>query len=224
MRNLLATVMLGLALTFSVGHASASPHPSSDEMKNGDDYVLCVEQLGEEEWLMSQWVEDGASCRFSIPPYGVMVRLDYGEMSITPSEGIITQGVARVYTAGMPFRVIGDQVHLVSSNDIVDLIVEDDLTIILSKEGEASVVSCEQSLDPNCVRRGYYLLEGHLLALKSNGALYAWEDEECRDIRPKADGCNASTGNGVQGTPPLITFLFLTALWLWRRQRKRRTL
>jgi len=226
MRILIPAIMLGLALNLPVGQVSASPRPSRGGMKNGDnDYELCVETLVDgEEWVMRQWQEDGASCRFSIPPFGVMVRLDYGEMLITQSEGIITQGIARVYTDGMPFRVIGDQVHLVSSNDIVDLVVEDGLTIILSQEGEASVVSCEQSLDPACVRRGYYLLKGHLLALKSNGALYAWEDEECQDIRPNADGCNASAGNGVPGTPPLITFLCLTAMWLWRRQRKRRTL
>ncbi len=222
MRNAIATFMLGLALSLPVGQASASPQPSDAGVQNGDnDYVLCVEQLGEEEWLVHQWVEDGAPCRFSIPPYGVMVRLDYGEMIITPSEGMIEHGTARVYTAGMPFRVIGDQAHLVSSNDIVDLVVEDGLTVILSKEGEASVVSCEMSLDPNCVRRGYYLLEGHLLALKSNGALYAWEDEECRDISPKSSGCNAAAGYGGPGPLSLLGFLFLTASWFWRRRSRR---
>ncbi len=221
MRNLIAAVMLGLVLTLPVMHASASPRPKRSGMKNGDDYIICVEQLGDEKWLMSQWVEDGAPCRFSIPPYGVMVRLDYGEMVITPSEGIFTHGLARVYTAGMPFRVLGDQVHTISSSDIVDIEVGDGLTIILSQKGMTSVVSCGESPDPNCVNRGYYLLEGHLLALKSNGALYAWEDEKFRDIRPDQGGCNVAKGLGLNWSLHLLTFVILTAMWLLRRRKKR---
>lgn len=221
MRNSIAAVMLGLVLTLPVMHASASPRPKRGGMKNGDNYIICVEQLGDEEWLMSQWVENGAPCRFSIPPYGVMVRLDYGEMIITPSEGIFTHGLARVYTAGMPFRVLGDQVHTVSSSDIVDIEVGDGLTIILSQEGMTSVVSCGESPDPNCVKRGYYLLEGHLLALKSNGALYAWEDENCRDIRPDPGGCNVAKGLGLNWSLSFLTFIIFTAMWLLRRCKKR---
>jgi hypothetical protein len=212
MRNLIAAAMLGLALTFSVGHAGASPSP-----ENGED-ILCVEQLGDEKWLISQWAENGDPCRFSIPPYGVMVRLDYGEMEISPSEGVFTYGLARVYTAGMPFRVIGDQVHTISSNDIVDVEVGDGLTIILSKEGESSVVSCGESPDPDCVRRGFYLLEGHLLALKSNGALYAWEDESGKSIDPTNRGCNAAAKGGARVK---LLFIILTVLWLLRRRKKR---
>jgi len=217
--------MLSLALSLPVGPVGASPRENEMTPKNGgengDDYISCVEELViGEEWVVRQWQDNGAACRFSVPPYGVMVRVDYGEMFVTPSEGIFEYGTARVYTAGIPFRVVGDQSHLISSNDIVDLVVEDGLTSILSEEGETSVISCEMSLDPNCVRRGFYLMKGHFLVLESNGAVYAWEDENYQDIIPTDSGCNASAGNEGPGPSSLLTFLCLTALWLWRRRSR----
>lgn len=223
MQNLIVAVMLSLALALTAGPASASPAdstPAEVGRKDGDGYILCVEELGPDEWVMRQWDEDGPSCRFALPLDGVFVRLDYGEMLVTPHEGVSTECIARVYTAGAPFEVIGDGAHLIASENIVDVVVQKGTTYILSKEGKTDVISCERAQNPSCVKRGFLLLEGDLLGLESNGDLCVWEDSSGQDLRYTKGGCNAAAGYPKPSWPGLAAFL-LTALWLLRRRKKR---
>ncbi|MBD3156869.1 hypothetical protein GF369_03500 [Candidatus Peregrinibacteria bacterium] len=177
----------------------------------------CQEELPDGKWRMVMTGEEDKPCNLNFNN-GVFIRLWEGEIVTTESEGNFMRGIVRVYTSGLPYRLIGDERHLIEPNATADIVVKDNFTHILSKEGRTSVIACELSEDEACMRRGFALLEGDMITLQRDGQLYAWEDAEGHDLTMKSGGCSVS-----KGRPPCLWVILAlwTLMWLRRRSVKR---
>jgi hypothetical protein len=181
--------------------------------------VECVQELLDGSWQATGAGEIEPPCIFNVPS-GVLLKIWEGEVNTTKTVGKITRGMIRVYTSGLPYRLIGDTRHLVEPNATIDVVIEDDLTHILSKEGETSVIACSEAEDSTCVKRGFFLLEGDRITLQRDGQVYAWENSEGDDLTMTDNGgCNVGVGKSTQSKPWLMV-LILTLLWLKRRERR----
>lgn len=183
----------------------------------GGTAVECAEELPDGSWRMVMTGDEEAPCSLNLPN-GVFIRLWEGEIVTTETEGDFMRGIVRVYTSGLPYRLIGDERHLIEPNATADIVVKDHFTHILSREERTSVIACEMSEDEACMHRGFTLLEGDVITLQRDGHLYAWEDAEGNDLTMKSGGCSVSNGR----PPNLWVLLALwTLMWLRRRSVKR---
>lgn len=204
MRLLEAAVVSGL-LTFCSANAVGAPRP------NEDDRPSCVEMVGEDEYFLSNPEGAEFDCLFLANEAGTLIRLRQGEMVVTRETGILMRGTARIYTAGIPFSIIGDQVHLIDPDNVLDVIVEGNLTYILSKEGCTDVIGCYENEGRS---KSFFLEQGDLLVLYRSGSVYAWEDAEGNSR--VSDGCAQGHSKNARG---LFWFLPFTAVLLWLRRR-----
>jgi len=207
MRLIEAAVVSGL-LTLISANAVGNPRP-----KNGNDRPSCVSEVGEGEYLMSNPEGAEVDCLFLANEAGTLIRLRQGEMIVQRETGILMHGTARIYTAGIPFSIIGDQAHLIEPDDVVDVIVEGDETLILSKEGCTGVTACFESEKH---KKSYFLEQGDLLVLYRNGVVYAWEDAEGNSRI--SDGCSQANSQSARG---FLWFLLLAVLLRLRRRSLR---
>lgn len=198
------------------GSAVVVKRETQHVFKNGGDgdVIDCVELLPDGSFRVKALGEGFPPCRIGFSS-GVQIRVDEGEIITTETEGNSVHGMIRVYTSGLPYRLFGDQVHLIEPNAIADVIVENNLTYIFSKEGDTSVVACEASHEVTCVQREFHLLEGDMLILTKTGHINDWEDSEGNSLSPESGGC--STGGGAPSN------LWVLVLWtlMWFRRRKR---
>ncbi|MBA4336439.1 hypothetical protein C0416_01520 [bacterium] len=188
-------------------------------LKNVDtdsDDIDCMELLPDGTVRMVMTGDEPSPCRLGYAS-GLMLRLDKGYFVTSETEGILTQGLLRAYTSGIPYRIIGDSRHLVEPNATADIVVEENFTHVLSKEGETSVIACEMSEDPACIKRGFLLLEGDMITLQRDGQVYAWENSQGDDLSLKEQG-GCSTGKGRTSSPWIMMALFWTLMWLRRRK------
>ena len=178
----------------------------------------CAQEFPKGLWHMTMEGDEEAPCSLNLPN-GVFIRLWKGEIVTTETEGDFMRGIVRVYTSGLPYRLIGDERHLIEPNLTADVIVEDNFTHILSREGRTSVISCEVSGEQDCIHRGFNLLEGDVITLQRDGQLYAWEDAEGHDLSLQSDG-GCSVSNGRPSSLWLILLALWTLTWLRRHQFK----
>lgn len=190
----------------------------SGVLKNGDtDSELdCMELLPDGRVRMVMTGDEPVPCRLGFAS-GLQIRLDEGELVTSETEGIFTRGFLRVYTSGIPYRLLGDQKHLVEPSATVDVVVEDSFTHVLSKEGQTTVVACEESDDPACVKRGFFLLQGDFITLERDGQVYDWQNSQGDDLALKEEG-GCSTGKGGSSSPWVVLALMWTLMWLRRRK------
>jgi len=185
--------------------------------KVGESGVQCVQDLFDGSWEATGAGKTEDPCVFNVPS-GVLLKIWEGTVNTTTTKGRITHGMLRVYTSGIPYRLIGDTRHLIEPNATIDVVIEDNLTHILSKEGETSVVACAEAEDSTCVKRGFFLLQGDRITLQRDGQVYAWENSEGEDLTMMGDGgCNVGKG---AGSSPWFMVAILTLLWLRRRERR----
>lgn len=202
--------------------ADAWPIPDGVQKDGGGSVIQCVEELPDGSLKMSVDGYSEIPCSLNLPN-GVFLRLWQGEIITTATEGSCTHGtMARVYTSGLPFKLFGDQRHLIEPNATVEIVIEEHLTHVLSKEGRTSVVACEVSEDSACVRRGFTLLEGDLITLMREGQVYAWENAEGDDLTLESDG-GCSVGPRQSGSRPSLWIIMMiwTLMWLRRRSMMR---
>lgn len=155
-------------------------------------------------------------CRLNFSD-GLHIRLDEGEIITTNREGNAMHGILRVYTSGLPYRLFGDQRHLIEANAIIDVVIEDTFTHVLSKEGQTSVIACETSEDNACIRRGFTLLEGDRITLTRDGQVYTWENFEGDDLTLEGSG-GCSVGGNAKPSLWAIMALLWTLMWFRRRR------
>ncbi len=200
--------------------AVAVKRPTPGVLKNGDSGVIqCAEELPDGSWRMVMEGFSDSPCNLNLPN-GVFLRLWEGEIITTEVEGNFAHGTtARVYTSGLPYHLFGDQRHLIEPNAIIEIVIEEGLTHILSKEGRTSVVACEVSEDSACVRRGFTLLEGDLISLMREGQVYAWENADGDDLTLESNG-GCSVGTGSRPSFWIVLMMWTLMVWLRRRSKK----
>lgn len=209
MRLLTTAAVWGL-LTLYSANAVGSP---ADE--NGDDRDSCVESLGGGVYLMSNPKGAEADCLFVANEPGTFIRLREGEMIVSRETGILMHGTARIYTAGIPYSIIGNQAHLIVPDNVVDVIVEGNMTYILSKEGCTSVTGCYEDEERS---KSYFLEQEDLLVLHKSGAVDAWEDANGESRI--SEGC--AQAHSVSACR-FLWFLLLLAVLLRLRRRARKS-
>lgn len=210
---------------FATARASAAPAAAvsrilaSGFLKNGDtesDIVDCVEQLPEGGFRMVMTGDELEPCRLNFAN-GLHIRLDEGEIITTSTEGNSIHGMIRIYTSGLPYRLLGDQRHTIEPNATVDVVIEEHLTHVLSKEGETSVIACDVSEDSACVRRGFTLLQGDRITLTRDGQVNSWENSEGDDLTLDSQGGCSVGGKTAKTSLWAILALMWTLLWFRRR-------
>lgn len=197
--------------------AEAVRRPIPGVQKDGSGSVVqCAEELPDGSWRMVMDEYSDSPCNLNLPN-GVFLRLWQGEILTTETEGDLVHGtVARVYTSGLPYRLFGDQRHLIEPNAIVEIVIEEHLTHILSKEGRTSIIACGVSEDSACVQRGFTLLEGDIITLMREGQVYAWENADGDDLTLESnDGC--SVGNDSRSSLWIVLVIWTLA---WSRRRR----
>lgn len=206
MRLFQTAAVWGLLTLFS---ANAVGNPADD-----DDLDSCVESLGGGLYLMSNPKGAETDCLFVANEPGTFIRLREGEMIVSRDTGILMHGTARIYTAGIPYSIVGNQAHLIIPDNVVDVIVEGKMTYILSKEGCTSVTGCYEDEERS---KSYFLEQEDLLVLSQSGALIAWEDA---DGESRIDGgCAQAHSKSAKG---FLWFLLLMVVSLRLRRRTRK--
>lgn len=201
------------------GAAVSSPPPGVQK-DGGGSVIQCVEELPDGSWRMAMDEYSDSPCNLNLPN-GVFLRLWKGEIITTELDGDFAHGtMARVYTSGLSYHLFGDQRHLIEPNATVELVIEEHLTHILSKEGRTSVVACGVSEDSACVRRGFTLLEGDMITLMREGQVYAWENAEGDDLTLEDTG-GCSVGGGSPPSLWMGILILWTMAWLRRRSMVR---
>jgi len=183
--------------------------------------VDCVNQLPDGSFRMVMSGEEAASCRLGFTS-GVQIRLDKGEIVTTERKGTVIHGIVRIYTSGVPYRVLGDQIHLIRPNATVDVIVENNLTYILSREGNTSVVACGGD-KATCQKRELTLFQGEKIILTKSGQVYDWRNSEGEILLQEEGGCKvASSGNQANDLWLILVILMAirTQTWLKRQRQK----
>lgn len=227
MHSLFLTLLLGASTTAIPAPARDRKVPAGIDvgMKSfagvlkaeGDvDDIDCMELLPDGTIRMVMVGDELAPCRLGYAS-GLMLRLDKGYFVTSETKGDLTTGLLRAYTSGLPYRIIGDSRHLIEPNATADIVVEDSFTHVLSKEGSTSVIACEASEDPACIRRGFLLLQGDTITLQRDGQVYAWENSQGDDLSLKEQG-GCSTGNGRTSSPWVMALFWTLTLWLRRRR------
>ena len=208
------------ASAIEVPKAVATRHPPGVQKDGGGSVIQCVEELPDGSWRMAVDEYSDSPCNLNLPN-GVFIRLWQGEVITTELKGDFAYGtIARVYTSGLPFKLFGDQRHLIEPNATIEIVIEDGLTHIFSKEGRTSVIACGVSEDSACVRRGFTLLEGDKITLMREGQVYSWENAEGDDLTLENTG-GCSVGNGSQPSLWTVLLVMWTILWLRRRSMVR---
>lgn len=207
------------AQTSAVPAVAVKRRPPGVLKDGGGGAIECAELLSEGRWRMVMTGDEEHPCSLNLPN-GLFIRLWEGEFVTTETEGDFMRGIVRVYTSGLPYRLIGDKRHLIEPHATADIVIEDRFTHILSKEGRTAVIACEMSEDEACMHRGFTLLEGDMITLQRNGQLYAWEDAEGHDLTMKSSG-GCSVGKGRPPNLWIILALIWTLTWLKRRSVKR---
>lgn len=194
--------------------------PAGSSMKDGskDGFDSCeiTPVEGTDEWAVS--ASDGASCPFSVPS-GVMVKvLSGGSAMISPVKAFILEGQIEVQTATLPFTVENTD-HVVDPDRTVAVGIQDSLLLVRSLAGETRILACGAANARCTERQVYYLLEGEMLAIKTDGSWWAYEDRTGK-VQYNQSGCSQSASTTDFGTA--IGLLAELALLFFGCRRRRK--